>query len=48
MTAGKDAKGYQLTRVLKKSLDRRRAQNKGVVTSLTKFSAFLRTDSVDS
>jgi len=48
MTVGKDTQGYQLTRVLKKSLDRRRAQNNGMVTSLTKFSALLRTDDTNS
>jgi glycosyltransferase involved in cell wall biosynthesis len=44
MTLGKDAQGYQLARVLKKSLDRRRSQNKGTATPLTKFSALLRTN----
>jgi glycosyltransferase involved in cell wall biosynthesis len=44
MTLSEDAQGYQLPRVLKKSLDRRRCQNKGAATPLTKFSALLRTN----
>jgi glycosyltransferase involved in cell wall biosynthesis len=44
MTLSKDTQGYQLTRVLKKSLDRRRSQNNGRVTPLTMFSALLHTD----
>ncbi|MGA3117694.1 MAG: glycosyltransferase [Syntrophobacteraceae bacterium] len=40
MTMGEDAQGYQLPRVLKKSLDRRRSQNNGMATSLTNLTNF--------
>jgi cellulose synthase/poly-beta-1,6-N-acetylglucosamine synthase-like glycosyltransferase len=36
----KNTNGFQLTKVLKKSLDRRRARNNGVVHSLPKFPNF--------
>jgi GT2 family glycosyltransferase len=36
----KNTNGFQLTKVLKKSLDRRRARNNGVVHSLPKLSNF--------
>jgi len=40
MTQDKNAKGFQLTQVLKKSLDRRRRQSNGLVQSLPQFSDF--------
>ena len=40
MTQDKNAKGFQLTQVLKKSLDRRRRQSNGLVESLPQFSDF--------
>jgi glycosyltransferase involved in cell wall biosynthesis len=36
----KNTNGFQLTKVLKKSLDRRRARNNGLVHSLPKISNF--------
>ncbi len=40
MTQDKNAQGFQLTQVLKKSLDRRRRQSNGLVESLPQFSDF--------
>lgn len=40
MTRAKEAQGFQLTRVLKKSLDRRRLKNDGQVKSLPALSGF--------
>ena len=40
MTRAKEAQGFQLARVLKKSLDRRRLQNGGQVKSLPALSGF--------
>jgi glycosyltransferase involved in cell wall biosynthesis len=48
MTLDKNTKGYQLTRVLKRSLDRRRARNNGMVTSLASLPALFRIDATDS
>jgi glycosyltransferase involved in cell wall biosynthesis len=40
MTRDKNTNGFQLTKVLKKSLDRRRARNNGLVHSLPELSNF--------